>query len=89
MLSKVQILTDEMFTAAAHALAGCVGKHDLDSGIVYPRVKDLQNVAIRTAIEVLKLITEQNPHIGLKREDLHDIVRSNIWKPLYHPYKRV
>ena len=89
MLSKIQILTDEMFTTAAHAMAACVGKVDLDSGIVYPRVKDLQAVAVRTAIGVLKLITEQNPHIGLKREDLHEIVRSNIWKPMYHPYKRV
>ncbi len=89
MLSKIQTLTDEMFNAAAHALAGCVGKADLDSGIVYPRVKDIQNVAVRTAIGVLKLITEKNPHIGLKREDLHEVVRSNIWKPMYHPYKRV
>jgi len=89
MLSKVQILTDEMFTAAAHAMAACVSKPDLDSGIVYPRVKDIQAVAVRTAIGVLQLITEQNPHIGLKREDLHEIVRSNIWKPMYHPYKRV
>ncbi|MBU2648325.1 NAD-dependent malic enzyme [bacterium] len=89
MLSKVQILTDEMFTAASHALADCVGKPDLDAGIVYPRVKDIQNVAVRTAIGVLKLITEKNPHIGLKREDLHEVVRSNIWKPMYHPYKRV
>ncbi len=89
MLSKVQILTDEMFNAAAHALASCVGKTDLDAGIVYPRIKDIQNVAVRTAIGVLKLITEKNPHIGLKREDLHEVVRSNIWKPMYHPYKRV
>ena len=89
ILSKVQILTDEMFTAAAHAMAACVGKPDLEMGIIYPQVKDLQNVAVRTAIGVLKLITEKNPHIGLKREDLHEIVRSNIWKPMYHPYKRV
>lgn len=89
MLSKIQVMTDEMFNVAANALAECVSKADLDAGIVYPRIKDLQNVAIRTAIGVLKMITEQNPHIGLKREDLHEVVRSNIWKPMYHPYKRV
>jgi len=89
MLSKIKIITDEMFTAAAHALAGCVSKPDLENGIVYPRIKDLQNAAIRTAIDVLRLITDQNPHIGMKREDLHEVVRSTIWKPMYHPYRRV
>jgi len=89
ILSKIKTITDEMFTKAAYELAECVSKTDLNAGIVYPQLKDLQNVAVRIAVGVLKMITELNPHIGLKVETIHEVVRENIWKPMYHPYKRV
>ncbi|MCP4757438.1 MAG: NAD-dependent malic enzyme [Proteobacteria bacterium] len=88
-ISRIKVITEDMFMTAAHALAGCVPKSDLDKGTIYPRVKDLQNVAVRIAVEVLKVIVKRNPDIGLKNENIHEVVRSNIWKPMYHPYKRV
>jgi malate dehydrogenase (oxaloacetate-decarboxylating) len=89
ILSKIKIITDEMFIKAAYALADCVPKAELDRGMVYPQVKDLQNVAVRISVGLLKMITELNPHIGLKIDNIHEVIQSNIWKPMYHPYKRV
>jgi len=89
VLSKIKVITHDMFSTAAIALADCVPKSDLDKGIIFPQVKDLQNISIRVAVGVLKLIIERNPDLGLKQENIFDVVRSNIWKPLYHPYKRV
>lgn len=89
MISKVSVITDEVFLAAAHALASCVSNEDLNNGIVYPRLKDIQKVGVRVATEVLKEILQRNPDIGFKKEDLFEVVRSKVWKPIYHPYRRV
>ncbi len=88
-IAKISVITDEIFSTAANALASCVSGKELESGAVFPRIKDLQKVGIRVASDVLKNIMERNPNIGFKKDELHEIISSRIWKPVYHPYRRV
>ncbi len=87
--SKIKIITDEVFSTAAHALAGCVSAKDLENGTVYPQVKDIRKIGLRVASDVLKTILKRNPDIGFKAEELHEVVHSRVWKPIYQPYRRV
>ncbi|MCG8334070.1 MAG: NAD-dependent malic enzyme [Proteobacteria bacterium] len=89
MISRQQVLTDDMFTNAAHALASCVSEKDLSDGAVYPRLKDIQKVGLRVATEILRGLIKSNPDLGIKEENLYDLVQSKVWKPMYHPYRRV
>ncbi|MBU3915381.1 NAD-dependent malic enzyme [bacterium] len=88
-ISKIKIITDEIFSTAAHALAGCVSAKDLEDGIVYPQIKDIRKIGLRVATDVLKTILQRNPDIGFKLDELHEVVHSRVWKPLYQPYRRV
>ncbi len=89
LIANSRVISDETFTTAAYALADCVGKSDLDEGIIYPRVRDLQKVGLRTSTEILKFLIKSNPDLRIREENLHDILQSKVWKPVYHPYRRV
>jgi malic enzyme len=89
MIARPKVLTDDMFVTAARALASCVSEKDLSEGAVYPRLKDIQKVGLRVATEVLRGLIKQNPELGIKEENLYELVQSKVWKPMYHPYRRV
>jgi malate dehydrogenase (oxaloacetate-decarboxylating) len=89
LIANMKVISDEMFTAAAYALADCVSKAELDQGIIYPKIKDLHKVGMRTSIEILKVLIKSNPDLRIKEENLHDIIQSKVWKPVYHTYRRV
>lgn len=89
LISGVKVITDEIFTTAAQALSTCVSQADLKDGVLYPRLQDIQKVGLRVATEVLKAIVKRNPDIGIIQDDIYEIVRSHIWKPIYYPYRRV
>lgn len=89
LISKSGFISDDIFTIAAHTLASCVSEKDLADGSIYPRLKDIQKVGLRVATEILRSLIQSNPNIGIKEEDLYDLVRSKVWKPEYFPYRRV
>lgn len=89
IIGKTPTIPNNLFSIAAHSLASCVSRSDLDEGVIYPRIKDLQKVGLRTATDILKVMVKENPNIGFREEDLYDVVQNKVWKPAYHPFRRV
>jgi malate dehydrogenase (oxaloacetate-decarboxylating)(NADP+) len=76
-------VTDEMFLAAAHALAARTSSAELDVGLIYPPIERIHHSAVEVAVEVAQLIFAR----GLARvEKPHDIkawITSKVYDPSY------
>jgi malic enzyme len=86
ILSGVQEVTDSLFLAAAHCLAGCVGQDRLDAGAIYPDQKELRNVAAQVAAAVIGTVQRQQGGPPSGRESVERIVREAMWFPEYPVY---
>jgi malic enzyme len=86
ILSGVQEVTDEMFLAAAHRLADCVGQDRLDAGALYPDQKELRNVAAQVATAVIDRVQRQQGQPAEDRESILERVRQSMWFPDYPTY---
>ncbi len=83
VVSGARIITDEMFLAAAKTLANSVSESDIESGTLYPPLKDIRAVSVAIATEVAKIAYEN----GLARHErpahLSDFIRDNMYDPSY------
>lgn len=82
-LTKPKRITDELFVAAAHALADQVGSRQRERGLLFPPQKDIYNVEVNTATKVARLIFAKKLATVEEPDDLVRWVRSNIYKPEY------
>jgi malic enzyme len=89
ILTKAQVVTLDMFTTASFALADCVLKEDLEAGTVFPRIKDLRQVSLHVAVEVIREEIKADPEHELHMKKLSEYVEACMWKPTYLPYRRV
>src|SRR5450755_43929 len=79
-------VTDEMFLAAATALAKQVTQQDLDQGSLYPPLAQVRDVSLRLAVAVAEIAFHQG-HAGVDRPaDLLSHVRSCMYDPTYPQY---
>jgi malate dehydrogenase (oxaloacetate-decarboxylating)(NADP+) len=79
-------VTDEMFLAAATALAAQVTQHDLDQGSLYPPLSQVRDVSLQLAVAVAEVAFRQG-HAGIERPaDLLAHVRSCMYDPTYPQY---
>jgi len=79
-------ITDDMFQAAAYAMAGMVSKEDLAAGRVVPRVRAIREVSAHVAAAAAQSamaagIAQQMPPAG----DLVQYMRSRMYEPSYRP----
>ncbi len=86
LISQVPEVTDEMFAAAALALAQCVTDEDIAGGSLFPRGRELRNVAVRVAAAVVKTARDSGLGRPVKNEDIEATVRKAMWEPNYVPY---
>jgi malic enzyme len=86
LLSGVQEVTDELFLAAAHALAQCVGKDRLDVGAIYPDQRELRTAATDIATAVIAQVQQQQGQPVEKEESIKRRVRDAMWYPEYPTY---
>jgi malate dehydrogenase (oxaloacetate-decarboxylating)(NADP+) len=83
LLSGARRVTDEMFLAAAHALAGCVTDQDLAAGRVFPSVSRLREVSRAVAVAVADVAFAQGQATAPRPPDLADAVARAMWVPEY------
>ena len=79
-------VTDEMFLAAATALAAQVTQQDLDQGSLFPPLSQVRDVSTKLAVAVAEVAFSQG-HAGIERPaDLLAHVRSCMYDPTYPQY---
>jgi len=79
-------VTDEMFLAAATALAAQVTQHDLDQGSLFPPLAQVRDVSMKLAVAVAEVAFRQG-HAAIERPaDLLAHVRSCMYDPAYPQY---
>jgi malate dehydrogenase (oxaloacetate-decarboxylating) len=86
LIAQTREVTDEMFAAAALALAHSVTDEDLASGSLFPRTRELRHVAARVAAAVVKTARDQSLGRAIADEDVEKAVRNAMWEPKYVPY---
>ncbi len=85
LLGGFSKVTDDMLTAAAHAVAGCVTDAELEQGLIYPAVRRLHVVTRAVAAAVIRCgagLAAAEAHA----DDLEERIERAMWKPRYADY---
>ena len=86
LAARSRRVTDEMFLAAAHALAAEVRDADLAVGRVYPELSRVREVSARVASAVAAIAFDRGLTSGPRPPDLEELVRARMWTPTYRGY---
>lgn len=81
--SQARRVTDEMFLAAAHALADSVTASDLASGALYPPLPTIRETSVRIAAAVVRVAVEQGLAEAAIPADLDGWLRARMYDPAY------
>jgi len=79
-------VTDDMFMAAAYALANRVTQADLDQGSLYPPLKSVRDVSAHIATAVARVAFRDKLAQVPEPADLLEFVRSQMYQPRYAAY---
>ena len=82
-------VTDEMFMAAAKALAAISPTHKDKTARLLPPVPELREVARAVAIAVAKQAVADGVARPLSAKTIERRVTATMWEPAYQPYKHV
>ncbi|MGA6974635.1 MAG: NAD-dependent malic enzyme [Candidatus Binatus sp.] len=80
-------VTDEMFIAAARAVAEQVTQHELDTGLIYPPQSAILDTELLAAERVAAVIFERGLARVSQPENVAQFVRSQTYKPQYRPIR--
>ena len=86
LAARSRRVTDEMFLAAAHALAGEVRDADLAVGRVYPPLARVREVSMRVAEAVAAVAFDRGLAAEPRPERLAALVSERMWAPRYRDY---
>jgi malate dehydrogenase (oxaloacetate-decarboxylating)(NADP+) len=81
--SRTRRITDEMFLATAHKLAGLVTEEELDSGRIYPKLSRIQEVSAEIAAAVCEVAFARGLSDRPRPQDLLGYVRGQMYRPFY------
>ncbi len=84
--SRSRIVTDEMFLAAAHSLANQVSDHDLEQGLVYPKLSRIREVSARIAADVATIAYDKGYAQRERPADVLADIRDYMYHPVYPHY---
>jgi len=88
ILSESTKITDCMVLEAANAVAEYTAARHLQQGLIYPPVKELQEVSIRVAYRVIKCALSEGVagKTDFAGQDLDAYIRSRFWRAGYLPF---
>jgi len=86
IVSGAQVVTDEMFLAAAHSLANQVTESDLERGRVYPSLSRIRQVSALIAYDVARIVYDKGLTKKKKPDDIMADIREYMYQPVYPHY---
>ncbi|MCP4574136.1 MAG: NAD-dependent malic enzyme [bacterium] len=86
-VSRTKRVTDMMFLAAAHALAGEVSEEDLAAGSVYPPLSRIRECSHAVACATVQQSVKEGYADAEILDDLERRVRQAMWQPEYLPIR--
>jgi malic enzyme len=86
IVSEAREMTDDMFLAAAVALADVVPQERLAAGSLYPSQQDLRLCSRAIAIRVVQVARDAGIGRMLTDEEIERAVDEAMWWPAYRPY---
>ncbi len=86
VVSGARLVTDEMFSEAAKALAERVTKHDLEVGRVYPPFSKIREVSAHIAAAVAEVAWKNDLATERRPQDVLGYIQSQMYQPNYRSY---
>jgi len=86
ILSKAEVISDDLFLAAAETLSILVSDKELSSGQLYPSIKDIKKVSKEIAITVAKKAFSEGLTNMTIPEDIERSLDRIIYNPVYPDY---
>jgi malate dehydrogenase (oxaloacetate-decarboxylating)(NADP+) len=83
---SVRFVTDEMFLAAAKALAREVSAADLKQGLIYPSLTKIRDVSTKVATAVAEVAYNHRLASKSKPTNLLTYIKSQMYEPNYYNY---
>jgi malate dehydrogenase (oxaloacetate-decarboxylating)(NADP+) len=87
--AKASRVSEEMFMAAAHALAAQVSAEDLQQGSLYPPLRNIRDVSAHIAAAVAKVAFARGLSPKAEPADLLGFVRAQMYEPRYASFATV
>jgi malate dehydrogenase (oxaloacetate-decarboxylating)(NADP+) len=84
--SGARLVTDEMFFAAARALAQHVSESDLERGLIYPPLTAIREVSAAIAVAVAEVAYRQGLATQPKPDDILAHIEAQMYVPRYRSY---
>jgi len=81
-----RLVTDEMFFAAARALAQQVEEEDLERGLIYPPLTEIREVSAAIAAAVAEVAYRRGLATQPKPADLLEYIEAQMYVPRYKSY---
>ncbi len=83
LATGARFVSDAMFLSAAETLASCVGARDLAEGELYPRQRELRQVARAIAEAVARQARDEGLCAELSDDEIVERVGREMWHPDY------
>jgi malate dehydrogenase (oxaloacetate-decarboxylating)(NADP+) len=86
VVAAARLITNEMFYAAARALANQVKEEDLKVGRLYPQLSHIREVTAHIALAVAEVAWNQDLATVPRPENTLEFVKSKMYQPVYQSY---
>ena len=85
---RAKSISDDMFMAAARALAEASPARQNRDGNLLPPVATMRDISVKVAVAVAEQARAEGLCEPLTREEIVAAIEARIWKPAYPPYRR-
>jgi malate dehydrogenase (oxaloacetate-decarboxylating)(NADP+) len=86
VVAGARLVTNEMFYAAARALANQVKEEDLKVGRLYPQLSHIREVSAHIALAVAEVAWNQDLATVPRPDNTLEFVKSKMYQPVYQSY---